>query len=41
MSTPGRPDGWVRACGLAALGEDEPPVGRVAAGNVAAGREWK
>jgi len=24
MSTPGRPDGWVRACGLAALGENEP-----------------
>lgn len=24
MNAPGRPDGWVRACGLAALGENEP-----------------
>ena len=24
MSTPGRTDGWVRVCSLAALGEDEP-----------------
>ena len=24
MSTPGRADGWVRACHLAALGDDEP-----------------
>jgi 3-phenylpropionate/trans-cinnamate dioxygenase ferredoxin component len=24
VNAPGRPDGWVRACGLAALGENEP-----------------